>query len=91
MEKQRKKISIKVTDAHNNVVPNTSIQLKTNNGQFANGKTVDNALITNDSGIAQTTLTSKMAGLADITVTVNGKTYTQKPFLPAIQHLRGSS
>ncbi|MEX9611665.1 Ig-like domain-containing protein [Providencia manganoxydans] len=73
-----KKITIKVTDAHNNAVPNVSVQLKTNNGQFANGKPVDNALITNNNGIAQTTLTSKIAGLADITVTVNGKTYTQK-------------
>ncbi|MEX6315727.1 Ig-like domain-containing protein [Providencia manganoxydans] len=80
-----------MTDAHNNAVPNVSVQLKTNNGQFANGKPVDNALITNNNGIAQTTLTSKIAGLADITVTVNGKTYTQKTLLPAIQHLRGSS
>lgn len=70
--KTPKTVTIQVTDSYGNVVPKASVQLKTNKGQLAK-----ETLSTNDKGGAETTLTSKMAGTADITVTVNGNSQTQ--------------
>ncbi|MDV5227700.1 Ig-like domain-containing protein [Providencia rettgeri] len=76
--KTAKDITITVTDAHNNLVEKAPVTLKTSNGQFANGQPIDNTLVTDDKGKVTAKLTSKVAGIAEITATVNRKSHTQK-------------
>lgn len=76
--KTAKEITITVTDAHNNLVEKAPVTLKTSNGQFANGQPIDNTLVTDDKGKVTAKLTSKVAGSAEITATVNRKSHTQK-------------
>lgn len=63
-------IAITVTDANGNVVPNVEVQFATNNGSLA-----DQKVMTDNQGVAKTTITSKQAGDAKITVTVGGKSF----------------
>ncbi|HHR5902503.1 TPA: Ig-like domain-containing protein [Providencia alcalifaciens] len=63
-------IAVTVTDANGNVVPNVEVQFTTNNGSLT-----DQKVMTDNQGMAKTTITSNQAGDAKITVTVGGKSF----------------
>lgn len=63
-------IAVTVTDANGNVVPNVEVQFTTSNGSLTDPK-----VMTDNQGVAKTTITSNQAGDAKITVTVGGKSF----------------
>lgn len=71
--KAEKTVSVLVTDAKNNPVPNVTVALSASN----NAKLKDASLKTNAQGEATTSLTSLTAGVAQVTVQVNKHSVTK--------------
>lgn len=71
--KAEKTVSVLVTDAKNNPVPNVTVALSASN----NAKLKDASLKTNAQGEATTSLTSLTAGVSQVTVKVNKHSVTK--------------
>ncbi|MGP3591955.1 Ig-like domain-containing protein [Vagococcus sp. WN89Y] len=71
--KARKTVRVVVTDAHANPIPDAAVTFAADNGAILGATSVK----TDAQGVAQTTLTSKMAGLSHVTATINNKSATQ--------------
>ncbi len=74
--KTEKTVSVLVTDAKNNPVPNITVAMSASN----NAKLKNASLKTNAQGMASTTLTSLVAGLSQVTAKVNKNSVTKETF-----------
>lgn len=74
--KAEKTVSVLVTDAKNNPVPDITVALSASNS----AKLKDSSLKTNAQGVASTTLTSLVAGLSQVTAKVNKNSVSKETF-----------
>ncbi|TBL48300.1 hypothetical protein EYY98_19495 [Obesumbacterium proteus] len=65
-------VQAKVTDANGNTVPNVEVRFSANNG----ASIIDAAVMTNENGVAVTTLTNVTAGNTKVTAVINGANKT---------------